>query len=90
MNEIYAKEDCHVAKFKIRHEPKGIVLYKWIAETLSYLKFGKIFYRDCPMLLKRLTTAGNGAEFIGIYSPTGGLKNIYEWVGDNDDRNTIR
>ena len=79
MNEIFAHEECRVAKFKIRHFPRGVVLYKWIPETQSYLRFGTLYHRNCPPLLRNLTKADSGAEFIGIYSPSAGLKNIYEW-----------
>lgn len=77
-NYVFAKEDCKICKFTIKHTPNKIVIYKWICKTMSYLKFGVIYYKSCPTMLKRLIAMDNGAEFIGIYSPSTGLKNIYE------------
>lgn len=79
-NEIYASEENKVAKFTIIQHTGFIIVYKWKYNTQSWLKFGKIYIENCPFFLRHLfDPEKNHSEFIGIYTPTAGIRNIYEW-----------
>ena len=79
-NTIYANDDNKVAKFYAVPHTGYVIIFKWIYTSQSWAKYGKILIDSCPFFLRRLFDYKNPKrEFIGIYSDTQGIKNVYEW-----------
>lgn len=79
-NEIYASDENRVAKFIGVQRTGYVLIYKWICEKQSWLRYSKIYIDKCPFFLRRLFDVNNNnREFIGVHSDELGLRNVYEW-----------
>lgn len=77
---IFASDENKVAKFTAVQHTGYVIIFKWRFDSQSWTKFGKIVIDGCPFFLRHLfDPEKNYAEFIGVYSDTLGLRNIYEW-----------
>lgn len=77
---IFASDENKVAKFTAVQHTGFVIIFKWKFDSRTWAKFGKIGINDCPFFLRHLFDPDkNCCEFIGVYSDTLGLRNIYKW-----------